>query len=83
MEHNKRDIVVIEKETSNAYIIDVAIPNDTNITRKRLEKLRAYADLAVEIKTNWNLATVKIIPIVIGATRTYYKGFEGDISKLN
>ena len=83
MDHNKPDIVVIEKDTNNAYIIDVAIPNDHNITRKRLEKLRAYTDLAVEIKTMWNLATVKVIPVIIGATGMYHKAFDDDIKKLN
>ena len=80
--HNKPDIIVVDKATNTANIIDVAIPNDYNITRKRLDKIRAYTDLAVEIKTLWNLQKVNIIPVIIGATGTFYKNFEKDIEKL-
>ena len=48
--HNKPDIVVVEKRKKEAINIDVAIPNDHNLGRKRLDKLRAYTDLSVEIK---------------------------------
>ena len=81
--HNKPDIIVLDKRTNTANIIDVAIPNDYSIARKRLEKLRAYADLSVEIKTLWKLTKVTITPIVIGASGTFYKGFDDDSKKLN
>lgn len=81
--HNKPDIIVLDKVKNVALIIDVAIPNDYNIARKRFEKLRNYTDLAIEIKTLWNLTNVKIIPIIIGATGTFYNDFDKEIQKMD
>ena len=83
MQHNKPDIIAIDKAKNTAYIIDVAIPNDNNISRKRLDKIRAYTDLAVEVKTLWGLSNVEIVPIIVGATGAIYNGFDKDIKKLN
>ena len=80
--HNRPDIVLIDKTTKDALLIDVAIPSDYNISRKRLEKLRNYTDLAVELKTIWNLNQVKIVPIIIGATGVIHKNLEGVLSSL-
>ena len=82
IQHNKPDIIVIDKRTKVARIIDIAIPNDNNICRKRFDKIRAYTDLAVEIKTLWGLVKVDIVPIIIGATGTMYNNLEKDIEKL-
>ena len=83
MQHNKPDIIAIDKAQNTAYIIYVAIPNDNNISRKRLDKIRAYTDLAVEVKTLWGLSNVEIVPIFFGATGTIYNGFDKNIKKLN
>ena len=80
--HNKPDIILLNKTKRKATIIDIAVPNDTNIAMKRLEKLRNYTDLAVEIKTLWNLTKVDIVPIVIGATGVFHKEFERDTERL-
>ena len=74
---------MIEKETRVAKIIDVAIPNDANITRKRLEKIRSYTDMAVEIKQLWNLSNVKIMPVIIGACGAVYKNLDDDLQHLD
>ena len=80
--HNKPDIVIIDKVKNEATIIDVAIPNDQNLARKRLDKLRAYTDLAVEIKTLWNLTNVTIVPMIIGAMGSFHNGFQLEIEKI-
>jgi hypothetical protein len=79
--HNKPDILIIEKKERKAFIIDIAVPNDANIMRKRLEKIRNYNDLAFEIKELWNLTEVKIIPIRIGATGIIHNNFHKEINK--
>lgn len=82
LQHNKPDILILNKTQRKATILDIAVPNDSNIATKRLEKLRKYTDLAVEIKTLWNLNKVDVVPFIIGATGVYYKGFDKDIEKL-
>ena len=42
IEHNRPDIVVIEKKSKTCYIIDVACPFDTRIEKKEMEKKDAY-----------------------------------------
>ena len=38
IEHNRPDIVVIEKKSKKCYIIDVACPFDTRIEEKEMER---------------------------------------------
>ena len=81
--HNKPDIVYIDKEEKSAMIIDIAIPMDSNIAEKRYEKIRNYTDLAIEIKTMWNLTNVSVVPIIIGCTGSIHRELLNDLSKLN
>ena len=64
--HRKPDIIVIDKNTNECQIIDVACPSDVNLTNKKNEKLQKYQELRVEISRLWNKRTT-IIPIIIGA----------------
>ena len=80
--NNKPDIILVEKINKAANMTEVAVPNDYNICNKRLQKIRAYANLSGEIKTLWNLNKVQITPIIIGAMGTFYKTFDEDISKF-
>ena len=79
--HKKPDIVIVDKESNEATTIDVAIPNDNNLARKRLDKLRAYTDLSVEIKSLWNLTKVPV-PVIVCAMGTFYSHFKTDVKKI-
>ena len=74
---------MVEKTTQKVSLIDIAVPNDTNIADKRVEKLRKYTDLANEVKTLWQARKVEIIPIVVGCTGTFYKEYEKYIKKID
>ena len=63
---NKPDIVVVNKQDRQAWIIDVAIPFDRNIKDKEWEKIDKYQPLSEELKRTWKLRNVQIIPVVIG-----------------
>ena len=82
LQHNKPDIIVVDKTKNEANIIDIAIPNDYRIAQKRLEKIRNYTDLSTEIKTLWRLSKVQITPIIIGAMGCMFKQFDKDIERL-
>ena len=45
--NNRPDIVMIDKSTQKVALVDIAVPNDSNIADKRVEKIRKYTDLAV------------------------------------
>ena len=80
--HNKPDIVIVDKRRNEPTIIDIAIPNDHNLAQKRLDKLHAYTDLFVEIKSLWNLTKVTIVPVIIGAMGIFYSHFKTDVEKI-
>ena len=80
--NNKPDIVIVEKTKKEALLIDIAIPGDNNVSRKRLEKIRNYTDLSVELKTLWGLNKVKIVPVIIGATGIIHNGLNEDVKRL-
>ena len=70
IEHNKPDILLLNKEGRSCWIIDIACPFDIRIVNKEREKVENYHDLKIEIKLIWNCRSVKIIPIIIGALGT-------------
>ena len=68
--HARRpDIVIVDKNSNETIVLDIAIPVDVNIRNKEQEKIVKYQDLAREIRKIWNVST-KVIPIVIGALGT-------------
>ena len=77
------DIILINKEKKEAWIIDIAIPADKRIVEKEQEKIEKYQDLKREIKRLWHLRSVQVVPIVIGALGCVTTEFEKWIEKLN
>jgi hypothetical protein len=49
--HNIPDITVVEKK--QVWMIDVAIPGDSRIEEKELEKIIKYQDLKIQIERLW------------------------------
>ena len=52
LDHNRPDIVVMEKASRVCQIIDVACPFDTRIAENEREKIDHYQDFKVEIQKN-------------------------------
>ena len=61
------DLLIVDKESREATIIDVAVPGDSRVASKETEKQTKYRDLAIELQRLWELRKVKVVPIVIGA----------------
>src|SRR5215470_10327213 len=66
---NKPDIIIRDNERRTCMLIDVAISGNRNVIKKEAEKILKYKDLTIEIQRMWNVKT-KVIPVIIGATRT-------------
>ena len=66
IEHRRPDIILIDKESRECSVIDVAIPGDHNIDNKEVEKITKYSDIIIEIQKMWNVKAT-CIPIVVGA----------------
>jgi len=64
----KPDIVIWDKENKSAKIIEVSVPNDFGLNRAEREKVTKYQDLKNDLRDTWDLNTIEIIPVIVGAT---------------
>ena len=69
IEARRPDIIVTDKKNNICKIIDFALPFDSRVDSKEVEKIEKYQDLARELRKIWN-KKVKVIPIIIGALGT-------------
>ena len=61
--------------------IDFAIPYDSRIEEKEVEKVVKYQDLARELKKLWKMKTM-VIPIVIGTFGTVPKDLKKRLENI-
>jgi hypothetical protein len=54
-------------------LIDIAVPDNSNVNTKENEKLNKYKDLEIEVIRMWKVRT-KIVPFIIRALGTIKKG---------
>jgi ribosome-binding factor A len=50
-------------------LIDVAIPGDSNLIKKEVQKILKHKDLIIESYCMWNVKA-RVIPEITGATGT-------------
>ena len=81
IENRRPDIVVMEKNTKNCLIGDVACLVDNNLIMKRNEKLDNYSELLLEIARMWEKEAL-IVPIIIGALGSIPNDLECNLNKL-
>ena len=63
-------------------MIDIAIPGDSRLTQKVVEKQIKYMDLRIEITRVWNCRRVFVISIVVGALGSISKDLSSYLGKL-
>ena len=83
IEHCRPDILFVNKKTNSATIIDIAVPGDTRIKTKEEDKILTYQDLKREIKKLWNLRSVKVVPIVVGALGAVTPDFQKHLDEVD
>ncbi|XP_045775257.1 uncharacterized protein LOC123874113 [Maniola jurtina] len=80
--YNRPDITVMDKNNKTVFIIDIAACNTHNLLNTHTEKMAKYIDLATEIKRQWAIDTVKIVPIVISSTGVIPKTLQSNLNTL-
>ena len=75
MTARRPDMIFIDKEHHERQISDFAIPYDTRVDDKEVEKIEKYLDLARELKKLWNMK-MTVVPLVVGALGTPAKALE-------
>ena len=63
------DMIIIDKVKKLYQIVDFAVPYDTKVNTKEVEKIEKHQDLARELTKLWNMK-VSIIPVIVGALGT-------------
>ena len=63
----KPAVVVVNTNERSCAIIDTAIPGDTKVSEKEKEKIEGYQELKRETKRMWNIRSIKVIPVIVGA----------------
>ncbi|XP_078017068.1 uncharacterized protein LOC144458442 [Epinephelus lanceolatus] len=63
---NLPDIVVVDKYQERAVVVDVAIPANSNISKKEHEKVEKYQWLKEQLGQMWKVK-VDVVPVVVGA----------------
>ena len=69
IEARRPDIMVLNKETKECLIVDIAVPGDTRINTKEDEKIEKYRDLCRELGRLWRVKC-RVVPVVVGALGT-------------
>jgi hypothetical protein len=56
-------------------LISAAIPDDSNVNTKEIEKLSKYKDIETEVSRIWKVRT-KFLAVIIGPLGTIKKGLD-------
>jgi hypothetical protein len=66
---SRPDTVLHDKKEKICLLIDIAMPDDSNVNRKDIEKLSRYKNLEIVVSRTWKVKT-KIIPVLIEVLET-------------
>jgi hypothetical protein len=68
IQHNRPDIIILNKQQKQAYLLDITVPNSHNITQTYNTKINKYLELSVAMRNLWCLEKISILPFIISAT---------------
>jgi hypothetical protein len=66
--HNIPDIIILNKQQKQPYLLDIAVPNSHNITQTYDTKINKYLELSVAMRNLWCLEKESILPLIISPT---------------
>ena len=66
LEHNRPDVVVVDRVRKRWVIVDFSVPWDKNVWGRENEKVEKYSPLAREVRRVHGVQT-RVVPIVVGA----------------
>ena len=59
--------MVVLKKQKEWKIIEIAVPGDSRIGEKEIEKMEIYHDLKRKMKRTWAMKKIEVIAVVVGA----------------
>ena len=82
IEPRRPDIMVLNKETKECLIVDIAVPGDTRVNTKEDEKIEKYRDRCRELERLWRVKC-RVVPVVVGALGTIPTRLSAHLKMLN
>lgn len=79
---NKPDIILVDKQNKTTYLIEVSVPNSSNLEKKKNEKITKYLELCEEIREMWNQTRVQVVPVIISTTGVIPKNLKQSLELL-
>jgi hypothetical protein len=55
IQHNRPDIIILNKQQKQAYLLNIAVPNSHNITQTYNTKINEYLEPSVAMRKFWCL----------------------------
>uniref|UniRef100_H3AS73 Reverse transcriptase zinc-binding domain-containing protein n=1 Tax=Latimeria chalumnae TaxID=7897 RepID=H3AS73_LATCH len=80
--HNQPDILVLDQKNKRADIIDIAVPNDENVSKTWDEKIWKYQDFAIDLKHVYQLESMRVLPVIISANGLALKALHQSFEHL-
>ena len=81
LEHNRPDVVVIDRVRKRWLIVDFSVPFDANVEKKEGEKKRKYEKLKTAVIKLHKVSAV-VVPIVVGSLGVVSKNLAGHLKEL-
>ena len=75
--------MLVDKKNKEVKIIDIAVPGDSRLKEKELEKIEKYQISRDEVGHVWQMNKVSVIPVVIGALGVISEKLERHMEKLD
>jgi hypothetical protein len=69
IQHKRPDIIILNKQQKQGYLLDIAVPYSHNITRTYNTKINKYLELSIAMRNLWSLEKISILPLIISAMR--------------
>lgn len=79
VDHNRPDIVLIDKVNKRGILVDIAVPLTHNLEETEKTKISKYQNLAYDMKNIWKLNSIKIIPLVMSVEGVVTRNFKQNL----
>jgi len=74
-------MICVDFTKKHAFLIDIAIPGDSRLSKKINEKYQRYTDLKIEIQKIWSM-TASIVPVILGSLGSVPKSLKNLLQQL-
>lgn len=79
---NRPDLLLWDLSQKKVWIVDFAVVNDNNLESTKNTKIQKYRELSQNLKEQWRLKQVTMLPMVLSTTGIIPKSLKDSLEKL-